>query len=391
MATAECPMRIALNAHLLSFGPTHRAAGISWYIRNLISALRQIDTQNDYYAFFGDHRLPPEFRNAARFQPVISRWPTVRPMVRLLWEQLAQPLLLRSLKVDLLHSMGYVQPYFCPCRSVVTVHDLSFMLFPEYFNRLNRLYLTHFTRFSVRRADRVLAVSDSTRKDVIRLLGVSPDRVVTVHSGIQPGFEPLQNKAQVEAFRKSRQVDFPFILFVSTLEPRKNAERLVEAFALLRKQTNLPHKLVLGGAKGWLYSSIFKTIERLELQDAVILPGFVPAADLPLWYNCADLFVYPSLYEGFGSPPLEAMACGTPVVASNSSSLPEVVGDAGLLVAPTDVEGLARAMVRILTDPSLKAELIGRGIRQAAAFSWGTTADQTATLYATAALPQAGR
>jgi glycosyltransferase involved in cell wall biosynthesis len=376
-------MRIALNAHLLSFGPTFRAAGISWYIRNLITALRQEDNTNEYVVFFGDKRLPDEYAPAGGFRPIISRWPTVRPAIRILWEQLAQPLLLRSLRADVLHSLGYVQPFFCPARSVVTVHDLSFLLFPEYFNRLNRLYLAHFTRFSARRADRVLAVSESTRRDVITKLSIHPQRVVAIHSGIQKGFEPVRDRQELNTFRKSKQVEFPFVLFVSTLEPRKNAERLVESFALLKKQTLLPHKLVLGGAVGWRYQRIFAAIERLGMRNEIVMPGFLPSRDLPLWYNCADLFVYPSLYEGFGSPPLEAMACGTPVVASNTSSLPEIVGDAGILVAPTDIEGLAQAMISVLQDSGYREDLVNRGLKQAKRFSWEATAKKTLALYST--------
>ncbi|MCL4534492.1 MAG: glycosyltransferase family 4 protein [Bacteroidetes bacterium] len=374
-------MHIALNAHLLSFGPTYRGAGISWYIRNLIPNLRLVDTQNTYTVLLGDGRLPPEFAPGARFRPAVSRWPTVRPAVRILWEQLVQPLVLASRHIDVLHSMGYVQPLLCPCASVVTVHDLSFLLFPQYFNRLNRLYLAHFTRLSTYRADRVIAVSESTKRDLVRLLGLPAAKIETVHSAIQPGFEPIHDRSVLEAFRRRQGIAGPFILFISTLEPRKNAERLIAAFACLKRDHKLPHKLVLAGARGWRFERIFASVEELGLQNEVVFPGFVPPDDMPLWYNCAELFVYPSLYEGFGSPPLEAMACGTPVVASDSASLPEIVGDAALLVEPTDVDGLADAIWRILSSPTLRMELAEKGLQRAKKFSWTKTARRTIKVY----------
>ncbi len=374
-------MHIALNAHLLSFGPTYRGAGISWYIRNLVPALRRTDQENQYTLFLGDRRYPPELAPGDRFRTVVSHLPTVRPIVRMFWEQMLQPAVLYRDGVEVLHSMGYVQPYACPCSSVVTVHDLSFLLFPQYFNWMNRLYLAHFTRFSTRRANRVIAVSESTKQDLIRLMGLPAAKIDAVHSGIQPGFFPIRDQAVLDGFRRRQGIDRPFILFISTLEPRKNAERLVHAFARLKKGGNLPHALVLGGAKGWLYERIFGTVQELGLQQEVIFPGFIPSADLPLWYNSADLFVYPSLYEGFGSPPLEAMACGTPVVVSNTSSLPEVVGDAALLADPGDTEALAAAISQALTDTSLRTSLTEKGLARAQQFSWENTACQTVESY----------
>ncbi len=374
-------MHIALNAHLLSFGPTYRGAGISWYIRNLIPALRQVDERHTFTVFLGDSRLPAEFAPGPRFRPVVSRFPTVRPAVRILWEQLAQPVLAATDRVDVLHALGYVQPLACPCRSVVTVHDLSFLLFPQYFNRINRLYLSHLTRLSTRRSDRVIAVSESTKRDLVRLIGLPPEKIDVVHSAIQAGFQPIGDAALLRDFRRRHGLDDPFILFISTLEPRKNAERLILAYARLRQTGRVSHKLVLAGAKGWRYEGIFARVEELGLGKDIIFPGFVPPVDIPLWYNCADLFVYPSLYEGFGSPPLESMACGTPVVASSGSSLPEVVGDAALLVEPTDVNALADAIWRILSDPSLRAELVQKGLRRVRQFSWEETARRTVQVY----------
>jgi glycosyltransferase involved in cell wall biosynthesis len=257
---------------------------------------------------------------------------------------------------------------------VVTVHDLSFLSYPQGFRVLNRSYLRVFTRLSVQRARRVIAVSESTKHDLVQNYGLSPGKVDVVHNGVGSGFRPLP-AAQVAAFRAKQGLPESFILFVGTLEPRKNVIRLIEAYACL-PETKPP--LLLVGGKGWLYDDLFARREALGLTNQVHFVGYVPAEDLPLWYNAAELFVYPSLYEGFGLPPLEAMASGTPVISSASSSLPEVVGTAGLLVDPTDVEALATTMQRVLSDKDLQAEMRNAGLEQARVFSWRRTALQTA-------------
>jgi glycosyltransferase involved in cell wall biosynthesis len=260
---------------------------------------------------------------------------------------------------------------------VVTVHDLSFLFYPQGFRTLNRSYLRTFTRTSVRRARRVIAVSESTKQDLMRCYGLAEDRVDVVHNGVDASFRPMPTD-QVEAFRAKRGLPERFILHVGTLEPRKNAVRLVEAFARL-PQTRPP--LMLIGGKGWLYDEVFARVEALNLNSEVHFVGYVPAEDLAWWYNAADLFVYPSLYEGFGLPPLEAMACGTPVITSTSSSLPEVVGQAGQLVDPTDIQALAMAMERALADAELREEMQAAGLLQARRFSWRETAEGTANSY----------
>ncbi|MBM4466901.1 MAG: glycosyltransferase family 4 protein, partial [Chloroflexi bacterium] len=241
---------------------------------------------------------------------------------------------------------------------------------------------------SARKARRVIAISQSTQRDVVRLLGVPPDKVEVVYCGLDEAFRPLA-KDQVAAFRSKRGLPERFILFVGTIEPRKNVTRLIEAFATLRPcdpATLRPCdpatlKLAIGGAKGWFYEDVFARVEELGLEDKVMFPGYIPASELPLWHNAAELFVYPSLYEGFGLPPLEAMACGTPVVAANTSSLPEVVGQAGLTVDPLDVEGLAEAMRRALGDEALRQEMRERGLQRAKGFSWTKTAQETVQVY----------
>ncbi len=376
-------MRVTCNAHHLSFGTSYRGAGISRYIRNLLPRLREV-TGLTCTVHLGDRNLPPDFYPDERFRLAFSRLPTRRPAVRILWEQLWLPLALGREGADVLHSLAYVQPLACPTRSVVTVHDLSFLLYPGNFNRANRLYLRAFSRLSAARADRVIAVSANTKRDVVRLLGVEAAKVAVVHHGIEECFRPFADRAAVEAFRRRRGLPERFVLFVGTIEPRKNLETLVEAFARLRR-AGLPHKLVVAGAKGWQWQPVFAAVERLGLEGEVAFPGYVPYDEQPLWYNSADLFVYPSLYEGFGFPPLEAMACGTPVIASRTSALPEVVGEAGLLVDPLDAEALAEALRRALSDRDLSQQLSERGLARARGFTWREAARRTAAVYAEAA------
>ena len=373
------PAHIGLNAHLLSLSANYRGAGINRYICNLLLSLPQVDGRNRYTAFLGETRMQGQSPPSLSLR--LSRLPTVNPVVRILWEQLIQPFELVKEKIDLIHSMAYALPLACPASSVVTVHDLSFLLFPQAFNRANRLYLAAATRRAVGQADAVIAVSASTRRDVVRLLGVPEEKVAVVPNGIDETFRPITDTQRLEALRRERSLPQRMILSVGTLEPRKNAETLIRAYARLKKASAILHKLVLAGGLGWRYERLFALVEELGLQDDVLFPGFVSYGELPLWYNAADLFVFPSLYEGFGLPPLEAMACGVPVIASNVSSLPEVVGDAGPLVDPLDVEGLAEAIAQVLGDGALRAEMRERGVARAEQFSWLEAARGTARVY----------
>jgi glycosyltransferase involved in cell wall biosynthesis len=240
----------------------------------------------------------------------------------------------------------------------------------------------------VQRADLVLADSQSTKDDLAELLGVASDKIEVVYPGVEERFRPIEDKATLEEVRKRYNLPPRFILGLGTLQPRKNFTRLIEAFADLRSFDVAQDmfaicdlRLVIVGGKGWLYEEIFATVERLGLEEKVVFPGFVADEDLPALYNLADLFVFPSLYEGFGLPPLEAMACGTPVVTSTASSLLEVVGEAGLTLEATDVEGLAEAIQRVLVDNALQEGMIAKGLEQAGKFAWEKAAAKLLNLY----------
>jgi glycosyltransferase involved in cell wall biosynthesis len=368
---------VGLSAQLLSLGETYRSAGINRYIQNLLRALPDVAPGWQLTAFVGDPRFRPSPGLAVHY----ARWPTANPWMRILWEQGAQPWVAWRERLDLLHALAYVTPVVVSCPTVVTVHDLSFVRYPEAFRPFNRLYLRVMTRRSVFRASRVIADSFSTRDDMVRLWGVPAGRISVVPMGVEGEFRPVP-AAAVETFRRQQGLPQRFVLYLGTLEPRKNVSAAVEAFARwVQASRDREIWLVVAGAKGWHYESIFARVQALGLSDRVLFPGYVPTAELPEWYRAAEIFIYPSLYEGFGLPPLEAMACGTPVITSNTSSLPEVVGDAALLVDPYDVDAIADALARLLEDAELRQRLREAGLARARLFSWERTARETVAAY----------
>jgi glycosyltransferase involved in cell wall biosynthesis len=265
---------------------------------------------------------------------------------------------------------------------VVTVYDLSFLRYPEAFRPFQRWYLSRFTARSVKRARAVITISESTRQDVITLLGVSPEHVHTIYCGVDEKFQPLP-PVEVEAFKRRHNLPDNFVLFLGTLEPRKNIEGLLRAYALWRQRDPAAPPLVIAGGKGWYYQQIFQRVESLNLTTAVYFPGYIDSTDLPLWYNAATVFVYPSLFEGFGLPVLEAMACGTPVITSDVSSLPEVTGREGAarLIDPADPTALAAALAEVMANAELRAAMSMQGQARAAEFRWTKTARETVLIY----------
>ncbi len=374
-APAPSSLHVGLNAHLLSLSRSYRGAGINSYIYHLLRHLGRIDSGDRYSVFLSERSFVDE-----QLRLHYTRWPTHRPIVRIVWEQLVQPIALLRADVDLLHAMAFVGPLAAPCPFVVTIYDLSFLHFPEAFRPWNRHYLQFLTTHSARRARRVIVISESTRCDVVKMLGVPEDRIDVAYCGVDEMFHPLP-AAEVSRFREERGLPERFILFLGTLEPRKNVQTLIRAYGAWRRaEPDIP-RLVVAGGKGWYYDQIFAQVEELGLTGEIIFPGYVSQQDLPLWYNAAELFVYPSRFEGFGLPVLEAMACGVPVVTTNVASLPEVAGDAAWLVSPDDESQLIEAMRCVLNDPSLRQEMRARGLAQAAAFTWERTARQTAKTY----------
>jgi glycosyltransferase involved in cell wall biosynthesis len=376
-------MHVAINAHLLAHTRSFRRAGVSHYIEQLLVHLAQLDRAGQYSVYTTRGLDQRALGLPANFRVLPSRLPTINPRVRIPWEQLLAPLILRHIRADLFHGVLNIAPIICPVPSVITIHDLAFIRFPATFRAYNRTYLDLATRLSARRAARILVVSEHTRREVIGLLGIPADRVVVTPNAARAHFRPPQ-PAALAAFRTQQGLPERFVLYVGTLEPRKNLTTLLDAYAeVARRYPQVP--LLIGGGKGWLYDAVFRRLDELGLREQVRFVGYLDEDDLPLWYAAASVFVFPSIYEGFGMPPLEAMACGTPVVTSDSSSLPEVVADAGLMASPHDPAAFAGAISRLLSDPELAHDLRARGLARARHFAWQTTAERTLATYAAAA------
>ena len=358
-----------------------QGAGIGRYTRELVRALAKLDRSHDYvlFAAAGGQRLvdtgwPPNFQTHA--VPLSDR------ALAILWHRLRLPLWveLATGPLDIFHSPDFVLPPVRRARTMLTVHDLSFIRYPECADANLRAYLNKVVPRSVQRADFVLADSQNTKNDLVELLGVEFEKIEVVYPGVEDRFRPIEDQPLLEEVRTRYSLPPRFVLGLGTLQPRKNFTGLIEAFADLRFAI-CDLRLVIAGGKGWLYEEIFATVERLGLEEKVVFPGFVADEHLPALYNLADLFVFPSLYEGFGLPPLEAMACGTPVITSDASSLPEVVGEAELMMEATDVEALTEAMKRVLEDNALREGMIAKGMKQAKKFTWEQAAAKLLSLY----------
>lgn len=370
-------MNIGVNALLM--GGTR--AGIGNYIYNLLKALACVDADNNYQVFVNE-QYPAGLR-AHNQEPVPVNLISQGSWARILWEQVMLPLSVAKRDIDIMHFPDYSLPVLLESKpSIITVHDLTYKLFPETFSRGKLLTKLALLGPSLRKAAGIIAVSGNTKKDLIELCGVSPERITVIHNGVDlEVFRPMESGKMREQLAVKYNLEPGYILYVGTLEPRKNITTLIKAFKMLRESHRLPHKLVIAGGKGWLYREIFRAVSELGLKQEVLFTGYIPADELPLFYNGAGVFVYPSLYEGFGLPPLEAMACGVPVVTSDCSSLPEVVGETGIMVNPTDVEALSDAIERILTDRQLAETLSVQGLKRAQEFTWEESARKTMAVY----------
>ena len=374
-------LRIGLNSQkLLSMN-----TGVGNYTYNLVRNLLAVDRENRYCLFFFNEFTDGKnlfSSSVAPYRVEQSGYSTRRNTPRILWEQLMLPRRARACKVDVFHYIDHTLSLIRkPCPTVITVHDLAFFRVPEMYNLSRRFYKQFVSQRSIRRANRVITISEFTRREILELTGVDGDRVEVIPYGISSIFRPLPAEGEVEAYRVRAGLPDKFVLFVGTLQPRKNVDGLVRAFHQARRKAAFPHKLVLCGGRGWLYDEIFDLIKRLGLTDHVRYMDSVPHEELPVVYNLADLFVYPSWFEGFGLPPLEAMACGTPVICSSATSLPEVVGDAGITIPPSDIDGLADAIARVLDDGELAAGMSRAGLERARRFSWEENARRTIDVY----------
>jgi glycosyltransferase involved in cell wall biosynthesis len=379
----ERRLRTGINAQIVTFAAGYRQAGVSRFTEQLVRALQRRD-RNAQYSVFVNETASGGFADSDNMRFHTTRLPAHKPLVRIFWEQCILPAVARASALDVLHCPVNVLPLITPCPAALTIHDLTFLTYPDRFKQERRTYLWALTRLSARKASRIMTDSANTRQDVTRLLDVSADKIEVVYPGVDPAFHPRPAE-EIRAFRQSKGLPEQFILYVGTLEPRKNVDTLIRAYALLTERMPRVCPLVIAGARGWMVERIFAEVERAALGDRIRFPGYVEAAELPLWYGAASLFVYPSLYEGFGLPVLEAMACGTPVVVSDVSSLPEVVGDAGVRVDPRSSDQLADSLAEILQSSAKREQMAAAGLTRAASFTWERAADQAARIYRQAA------
>ena len=368
-------MRIGIDATALPPDPV----GAGNYIIQLIRALTALDSADEWVIFAQNHGrdliyLSEDSRLTWHLTPDHS------PAQRLIWEQTVFPALVKQTGIDLLHSLHYTRPLSLPCASVVTFHDMTFFLYPELHTRSKRLFFPWMMRFSARYADAIIADSENTRRDAIRILKIPEGKISAIPLGINPDFHPLNDTPTLKTCQEKYGLPETYILNVGLVEPRKNLPLLLEAYHRLL-QYCAPPPLVIVGRLGWGVEQVFQQIERLSLQDRVVFTGYVPAQDLPVVYNLAQIFVYPSKYEGFGFPPLEAMACGVPTITSNISAMRDQVGEAALLVEPENPTALAQAMLSLINDLGLRQRLSSAGPGQATQFSWVKTALETREIY----------
>lgn len=284
---------------------------------------------------------------------------------------------------DIYHFFNFIVPPRIKGKVITTIHDMTYELYPETMDKRNLKRIKDDIQYSVDRSDKIITVSESSKNDIIKFLNVDESKIEIVYNGVD--YEKF-NKYYTEDIklivRNKYNLPQNYILYMGTLEPRKNIDSIIEAFALIKKQEDFDNiKLVIAGKKGWLFEDIFNLVDKLNLKDHVIFTDYVDETDKPIIYNMAKLFVFPSLYEGFGIPVLEAMASSVPVITSNMSSLPEVAGDAAILVNPKDIEDIAKNMIKILSDDDLKNELVRKGYIQAQKFTWEASAEKLYNIY----------
>jgi glycosyltransferase involved in cell wall biosynthesis len=357
----------------------HKRAGIGRFAQELSEALLKVDTYNQYWAFFNNS-------TSATVDPPLSHLPSLTlSLGNKLWRMsilfshlahIRQDSLFKE--IDIFHSTDNLLPYFPHIGSVHTLLDLTFRRFPKTLTPLNRFYLSVMTPHFLRKADRIIAISEHSKKDAVDLYGTSPNKIKVIPLGVNKRFHVINDKEYLESVRQRYNLPNHYLLYVGTLEPRKNLVRLVEAFKHARLDD---HILVVAGKTGWFSEAFFNKLRTLGLGERVLLTGFVSDADLPALYAGATAFLFPSIYEGFGLPVLEAMASGIPVICSNAASLPEVAGDAALLLSPYDINGWTEAMENVVHDHILHERLVDSGLQRSRLFSWEQTARLTLEVY----------
>ncbi len=365
-------MRIGIDVDIL--GLSNIYTGIPNYMRYLIDGLAKLELSShkvfllSRQPIFADDSLPGHFSQA------VVRWPFKRG-----WNSFALPWMVKRLSLNVMHLPAFSTPYFAPCPLVVTIHDLAYLMYPECCQRETVQYLSRKVPHALRKASAVITPTATVKKEIVVHYGFPQEKIFPVWHGVSPRFKILPQET-VAKVKSELSLPEPFILFVGTVEPRKNLGRLIEAYGKAVAH-GLKHFLVIAGTRGWLCEEIYQLPHKLGIEKRVLFLGYVLDELLPALYNAADIFIYPSLYEGFGLPVLEAMACGKPVIASKISSLSEVVGEAGMLVEPLDTDAIASAMLFLAENPEAKRSIAQKGLERVKEFSWEKTARETVRVY----------
>jgi len=366
-------MNIGINASALST----QKGGASFYILNIVNALAQIDFENKYF-IFTTAQAADQFSNLPQNFKIIPCAPS-KTMARLLWEQTLLPFAVcRKYKVFLLFSPNYTAPLFHPgLRSVVTIHDLSFFPMADYYPR-SRRFFRQIIRLSVKFSDRVISVSHFTKDDILKYIGPYGKKTSVIHEAADTKFLNEPTDEEISALRQKYKINKKNILFIGFMEPRKNLERLLCAFSIIKDKVE--HDLVIAGGQGWWYEPTYRKVKELGISERVVFTGYVEDSELPLLYRGATLFAFPSLYEGFGIAALESVFSDTPVLASNNSALPEVLGTAAVYVDPYNTDEIAEKMLELLTSENALAELRKNCVSVKTKYCWQRAARET--LYA---------
>ncbi len=366
-------MRIVIDCRCVFTG----CGGIGRYTQSLVQALAAVNDYDEIILLRSEQRGSEPLVH----QPNIREWSVPAAMLDWDFEQLQLPEVLRELGAELYHNPTFSLPVIRVCRQIATVHDVVFRDRPELVRPGLRSYLDRASQAASLAADRLITVSEYSKQRLCDVYAVPPARVDVIFGAAAASFLPRYGGAVEQQFRAAYGINGPFLLYVGSLEPKKNIDRLLQAFAAVLNRTALPHVLVLAGAGGGMDYDAAEAAETFGVANRTIITGYLPEEYLPYAYNAADAFIYPSLYEGFGLPPLEAMACGTPAIVSDTTSLPEVVGDAAVIIPAEDVAAMADAVEEVLCDPARRDALSACGLRRAEQFSWQATALQTLETY----------
>lgn len=372
-------MRIGINARYLQ----STRSGIAQYLYYILLNLKAVDKNNEYVLFLGSHKSVSDDIINFGFINDVSKLSTTNQILKIAWQHFYLPCRIKNLRIDVFHEPTFIAPFFKQCPTVITVHDVAYKLLPDCFTFRNRLYLEQLMQRSIDTSDMVIAISENTKKDIMLNYKIKEEKIKVVYGAADEAFHPLtESREEKSAQIKAKYgITDNFILTVSLISPRKNMVNLIRAFKKLKQKDKINYQLVIVGKKGWLFKEVFEEAAASGYEKDIIFCDFVPRDDLVMLYNATDVFVYPSLYEGFGLPLVEAMACDCPVVASNLSSIPEVCFGAALLINPHDPVEIADAIFRILTDSPLRKALVEKGRRRVGMFSWKRAAEETIRIY----------